>query len=62
MLIGLALVLAAWIAAGAVMVASAGTFTPSGTYVDIGGRKLRLVCAAPAAGRLDGGGGVWPRR
>jgi pimeloyl-ACP methyl ester carboxylesterase len=50
MLIGLALVLAAWIAAGAVMVASAGTFTPSGTYVDIGGRKLRLVCAGPAAG------------
>ena len=49
MLIGLALVLAAWIAAGAVMVASAGTFTPSGTYVDIGGRKLRLVCAGPAA-------------
>ena len=48
MLIGLALVLAAWIGAGAVMVASAGTFTPSGRYVDIGGRKLRLVCAGPA--------------
>jgi hypothetical protein len=65
MLIGLALVLAAWIAAGAVMVASAGTFTPSGTYVDIGGRKLRLVCAGRrrrTPDRLDGGGGVWPRR
>jgi pimeloyl-ACP methyl ester carboxylesterase len=50
MLIGLALVLIAWIAAGAVMVASAGPFTPSGTYVDIGGRRLRLVCAGPPAG------------
>ena len=50
MLIGLALVLIAWIAAGAVMVATAGTFKPAGTYVDIGGRKLRLVCAGPPAG------------
>ena len=50
MLIGLALVLIAWIAAGAVMVATAGPFTPGGRYVDIGGRKLRLVCAGPAAG------------
>jgi pimeloyl-ACP methyl ester carboxylesterase len=49
MLIGLALVLIAWTAAGAVMTASAGAFTPSGTYVDIGGRKLRLVCAGPPA-------------
>jgi pimeloyl-ACP methyl ester carboxylesterase len=49
MLIGLALVLVAWIAAGAVMVATAGPFTPSGRYVDIGGRKLRLVCVGPAA-------------
>lgn len=47
MLIGLALVLIAWIGAGAIMVACAGTFRPSGTYVDIGGRKLRLVCAGP---------------
>ena len=47
MLIGLALVLLAWIGAGAIMVASAGPFTPSGRYVDIGGRKLRLVCAGP---------------
>ena len=50
MLIGLALVLIAWIAAGAAVVASAGPFTPAGRYVDIGGRKLRLVCAGPAAG------------
>src|SRR5258708_36478857 len=62
MLIGLALVLIAWIAAGAVMVASAGTFTPAGTYVDIGGRKLRLVCAGPAGPKGIGTGGkptVW---
>ena len=49
MLIGLALVLIAWIAAGAVMVAVAGPFKPAGTYVDIGGRKMRLVCAGPPA-------------
>ncbi|WP_372785387.1 alpha/beta hydrolase [Phenylobacterium sp.] len=50
MLIGLVLVVVAWVAAGALMVATAGPFTPSGTYVDIGGRKLRLVCAGPAPG------------
>ncbi|HEV7385908.1 MAG TPA: alpha/beta hydrolase [Phenylobacterium sp.] len=49
MLIGLVLVVVAWIAGGAAMVAMAGPFTPSGTYVDIGGRKLRLVCAGPPA-------------
>lgn len=49
MLIGLVLVVIAWIAGGAVMVATAGPFRPSGTYVDIGGRKLRLVCAGPPA-------------
>jgi len=32
-------------------VASAGPFKPAGTYVDIGGRKLRLVCAGPASDR-----------
>jgi pimeloyl-ACP methyl ester carboxylesterase len=47
MLIGLALVLIAWIAGGAVMVAAAGPFRPSGRFVDIGGRKLRLVCTGP---------------
>jgi pimeloyl-ACP methyl ester carboxylesterase len=47
MLIGLALVLFVWIAGGAIMVASAGPFMPAGTYVDIGGRKMRLVCAGP---------------
>ena len=55
MLIGLALILFAWVAAGAVMVASAGTFKPSGVYVDIGGRKLRLVCAGPPAPAAKGG-------
>ena len=49
MLIGLALVIVVWIAAGAAVVAAAGPFKPSGVYVDIGGRKLRLVCAGPAA-------------
>ena len=49
MLIGLVLVVVAWIAGGAAMVAMAGPFKPSGTYVDIGGRKLRLVCAGPPA-------------
>ena len=37
------------------MVASAGPFKPSGTYVDIGGRKLRLVCAGPAQDAKMGG-------
>jgi pimeloyl-ACP methyl ester carboxylesterase len=49
MLIGLVMVVVAWVVAGALMVATAGPFTPSGTYVDIGGRKLRLVCAGPPA-------------
>lgn len=49
MLIGLFVVIAVWIAAGWAMVATAGPFTPSGRYVDIGGRKLRLVCAGPEA-------------
>ena len=43
-LIGVAVVL---IAGGAAVAAMAAPFTPSGTYVDIGGRKLRLVCAGP---------------
>ncbi|THD65415.1 alpha/beta hydrolase [Phenylobacterium sp.] len=49
MFLGVALVLIVWISAGAAMVATAGPFTPSGRYVDIGGRKLRLVCAGPPA-------------
>jgi pimeloyl-ACP methyl ester carboxylesterase len=49
MLLGVLLVLVVWIAAGAAMVATAGPFTPSGRYVDIGGRKMRLVCAGPEA-------------
>lgn len=55
MLIGLALVLIAWTAAGAVMVATAGTFKPAGIFVDIGGRKLRLVCVGPAPSHATGG-------
>ncbi len=50
LLIVLAVFLAIWIGAGAAMVAAAGTFRPSGIYVDIGGRKMRLVCAGPASG------------
>jgi pimeloyl-ACP methyl ester carboxylesterase len=46
-LIGLLLILAAWIGGGAAVVAAAGPFKPSGTFLDIGGRKLRLVCAGP---------------
>lgn len=47
-LLGLIAVVVIWIAAGAAVVAMAGPFKPAGTYVDIGGRKLRLVCAGPA--------------
>jgi pimeloyl-ACP methyl ester carboxylesterase len=46
-LAGLAVLLALWIGAGFLVVAAAGPFQPSGRYVDIGGRKLRLVCAGP---------------
>jgi pimeloyl-ACP methyl ester carboxylesterase len=48
---GLALVLALWIGAGFAVVALDGAFKPSGRMVDIGGRKLRLVCAGPANSR-----------
>lgn len=46
-LLGLAALLALWVGAGLALVALAGPFEPSGRYVDIGGRKLRLVCAGP---------------
>ncbi|MDB5452855.1 MAG: hypothetical protein JWO33_1433 [Caulobacteraceae bacterium] len=46
-----ALLVVAWLGAGVAVVAAAGPFTPSGTYVDIGGRKLRLVCAGPKSDR-----------
>jgi len=46
--LGLTLVLAVWIGAGLVVVALAGPIQPAGRFVDIGGRKLRLVCAGPA--------------
>ena len=48
LLAGLAFVLAGWIGLGFAVVALAGPFEPSGRFVDIGGRKLRLVCAGPA--------------
>lgn len=46
-LAGLGVLLALWIGAGFAVVAAAGPFQPSGRFVDIGGRKLRLVCAGP---------------
>jgi pimeloyl-ACP methyl ester carboxylesterase len=46
-LLGLASLLALWIGGGFALVALSGPFEPSGRYVDIGGRKLRLVCAGP---------------
>jgi pimeloyl-ACP methyl ester carboxylesterase len=60
MLIGLALVIAVWIAAGATMVAVAGPFKPSGVYLDIGGgRKMRLVCAGPPKSETGDKPTVW---
>lgn len=48
-LIGLAVVLGAWLAAGFAIVAAAGDVTPHGRFVEIAeGRKLRLVCEGPA--------------
>lgn len=44
---GLAVLLALWIGAGFAVVALSGKFEPSGRFVDIGGRKLRLVCDGP---------------
>ncbi|CAN7362218.1 alpha/beta hydrolase [Phenylobacterium sp. LjRoot164] len=46
-LLGLAALLALWVGSGLALVAWSGPFEPSGRYVDIGGRKLRLVCAGP---------------
>lgn len=46
-LLCLAALLTLWIGAGLVVVALAGPFEPSGRLVDIGGRKLRLVCQGP---------------
>ncbi|MDO9433091.1 MAG: alpha/beta hydrolase [Phenylobacterium sp.] len=44
---GLAILLALWIGAGFAVVALSGQFEPSGHFVDVGGRKLRLVCEGP---------------
>jgi pimeloyl-ACP methyl ester carboxylesterase len=49
MFIGIGLLLGIWIGAGLIVVAAAGPFTPAGRYVDIGDRRLRLVCAGPAS-------------
>lgn len=46
---GVAVLLAAWIGVGFAIVALAGPFKPGGRLVDIGGRKLRLVCEGPAS-------------
>ena len=46
-LLGLATLLALWVGGGFALVALSGPFEPSGRHVDIGGRKLRLVCAGP---------------
>ncbi|HEY9236607.1 MULTISPECIES: alpha/beta hydrolase [Phenylobacterium] len=46
-LLCLGALLALWIGVGLVIVALAGPFEPSGRFVDIGGRKLRLVCQGP---------------
>lgn len=46
-LVGVVLVVGAWIAAGLVMVATAAHARPHGEMVDVGGRKLRLVCEGP---------------
>lgn len=50
LLVGLGVLLALWIGGGFAVVAASGPFKPSGTFVDIGGRKLRLVCAGPKSG------------
>lgn len=46
-LIGLGALLALWVGAGFAVTAAAGPFQPAGRFVDIGGRKLRLVCEGP---------------
>jgi pimeloyl-ACP methyl ester carboxylesterase len=50
-LAAIVLICVAWIAIGGAMTAAAGPFTPRGEFIDIGGRKLRIVCAGPADGR-----------
>lgn len=48
-LVGLGFLLTLWVGAGFAVTAAAGPFQPSGRFVDIGGRKLRLVCEGPKA-------------
>jgi len=47
-LVGAVLVIGAWIVAGLVIVATAAQAKPRGEFVDVGGRKLRVVCEGPA--------------
>jgi pimeloyl-ACP methyl ester carboxylesterase len=51
LLVGLAVLLALWIGVGFAVVALSGRFEPSGRFVDIGGRKLRLVCDGPKSNK-----------
>lgn len=48
-LIGVVAVAGAWIMAGLMIVATAAPAKPRGEFVDIGGRKLRVVCEGPKA-------------
>ncbi|MCR5875503.1 alpha/beta hydrolase [Phenylobacterium sp. J426] len=50
-LVGVVLVVGAWIAAGLVVVATAAHAKPRGEFVDVGGRKLRVVCEGAADAR-----------
>ena len=48
---GLGLCLLVYIAMGGAMIAAAGPLTPRGEMIDIGGRRLRIVCQGPQAPR-----------
>lgn len=50
-LLGVAGLVLLWIVTGLAVVALAGPFKPSGKFVDIGGRKLRLVCQGPPSAK-----------
>lgn len=50
-LIGVAALMGAWVAAGLVIVATAAQAAPRGELVDVGGRRLRVVCEGPKEAR-----------